>query len=151
MFSTVPCILFLNSNRTWAYQVRPAYRIRSSQWLFQKRFPLVLHRVTTVHVPPACPFPPSQSREELKLSITVSWGVLQAPLSMLSTPLLRSVSHQGDCVQEGRGWGGRQMPHNFIYIIPRNSPYNHVMSVLDEVRLVKMNKERIVTHPRSSR
>lgn len=43
------------------------------------------------------------------------------------------------------------MPHNFIYIIPRNSPYNHVMSVLDEIRLVKMNKERIVTHPRSSR
>lgn len=34
------------------------------------------------------------------------------------------------------------MLHNFIYIIPRNSPYNHVMSVLDEVRLVKMNKER---------
>lgn len=34
------------------------------------------------------------------------------------------------------------MPHNFISIIPWNSPYNHVMSVLDKVRLVKMNKER---------
>ena len=61
---------------------------------------------------------------------------------MHSTPLLPSVSHQGDCIQEGRGWGGRQMPHNFICIIPWNSPYNHVIAVLDKVRLVKMNKER---------
>ena len=139
MFSTVPCILFLSSNRTWAYQVRPASRIRSSQWLFQKRFPLVVHRVSTVHVPPSCRFPPSQSWEELKLSITGSWKAFSGLHWLLFYAL---VSHQGDCIQEGRGWGGRQMPHNFICIIPWNSPYNHVISVLDKVRLVKMNKER---------